>query len=513
MSSKVYDLDKLCNTCFKFPANNNDTFSINFAYLDPEPLVIKLIEDYQEKKYFDTLLYFEESTNSAFPYLLSRGLNVELISLSNKTGLNTNKEIRLDFNKKYCLWLDCLTYDYHNLCSLDKLRKKGINITNVFSFMNMQNCVDLYIKYLYPEIKFYELYKLLSVINYYKANNVIDSYTCETIFFNNDICYKKTKQLLNRIESLYNNTAEHFKDRAMYLTSNYNLNIRKLENNNNYDMKNMSLSYILNNVDFNLICKDINRYGDKLKYIIINRKKVSNIDDNKFLELQNKFNFYIVEHNPEKYILTNTEHLHINNNSELMKTDYDALLLFIDNRTLLNDNMLINLNSIFNNNNVLLYFTIYDDSFNTHELMDFILNLNITHSRKLIGLVINEKTFVNYKNNIIKRIKLLDLVPVYIYFENYEFNDKNILTKHGFRYCLLNNTMTSYINDVNEILKDNNKKIMCKEINSRILNYLDNIKNYVDSDYSKEDIENHEYCKKIYENVMKPVRYNLSLYV
>lgn len=522
MANKLYDLTKLYNTCFNFPPTNRDNLDVNLTYVDPEPLVNKIIENYQDSNDFDTLLYFKESTHSAFPYLLSKSLNIDLVSLSNKTGLNTNTNMKIDFNKKYCLWMDTLTYNYNTLCSLDKLRKKGITITHVFSFMNMQCCCDLYIKYLYPDIHIYELYKLINVINFYNNNNYIDSYMSETVYFNNDINYKKTKILLSRITSLYEKSAEHFKNRLHYLTHNYNLNIYN-KDDEHYDMNNMSLSYMLNYISFDDLCKDINKYGNSLNYIIINRSKVDNIDDNKLLELQKKYNFYVIEHNPERFMVLDAELEDLNNNSTLIKTNYDGLVLFINNDTLLNYNMILNLSRILNNNKVLLYFNIDDNNLNSHELMKFIIDINTVHNKYVLGLILEYKNLKNYRNNLIKRIRLLDLIPVYIYFDNYENDDIKYINNHKFRYCLLNNTMVPYFNDINKTLKDNNNEIV-KEINE-LVNNIKSYDNYFNSilngenngeDYNENyDVnginkETYSMYKTIYNNIHESPKYNLS---
>lgn len=381
---------------------------------------------------YDGIISINTSANSGLSAIIASMNDKQHYILNPKTGLDIFGN-KLSYTKKYLIWLDKLEYDETVLEGLDRIKYRGYRIQQILTLINMHDNMTEYVTTLFPEKEksLFDLYDLLSA---YENNGSITKFLVEKCKFRID--YKR--KLMNRYtENYVKNNSESFdymKSPTKYYCNNYYV----FHNPENKFSK-LALNFLYKTTWDN-VKRLITVYGDMVNNIFITPEYIDGLDTTVLLELQNKFNFNVIEFNPNNNILENrVNQLHTNFKFTLT-TKYDAvnLNLYInDKKDLENDITYLKLILSMTTQKVFLNLYVRNID-NLYMLQDLLIYTNEYCNSAIQGIIIDYNNFITLGGNISKKLKLHQLCPIFLNAESISDNVTKFYNDNNCS-CLLTN--------------------------------------------------------------------------
>lgn len=424
----------------------------------------------------DCILSFNNDKNSGFGAIIANLFNKEYILVNTDTGFNSLGSIKYNYNKKYCIWIDTLKYNKLIFNGFEKLKKRGLSIIKLLSFVNFNEGVDKLFDLIYPNVKIETIYNINDLFNYYKSKNIISSFFLEKYKGYIDKNYKLTNQYINIINIYKNNNHEYIKKPYEWYIKNY------YTFNNPFNKYNKLMLHFLQKNNWTNVKNEIIKYGKYINIIYIYPKNIDNLNNLQLYKLQCKYNFNIIEYNPYNTLLEMRNSILNNNILNNIETIYDGFNLNLtldlnkDTDQLINDlKILITLT----NKKIILYVNILNNK--CYEfLQDIIIYANYSGKSAIQGIIFDYNNISIPKYEPYSKYNLNKLVPIILSTDTLNNDVKNFYNKHKFTYLLispniLNREQTNLQFLINYYSINNFKKL--------ITNELKNIKNNDEQEY------------------------------
>jgi hypothetical protein len=363
----------------------------------------------------DCLIAFNTLSNSGLVSSIAKEYNKELLLINPETGFPAFGSRKVNYKLKYALWLDTLAFNKEIFAGLQRLAKRGLRISHIYSLIDTHENVRLYLSEVLPNAIINPIYDLYDLMAIYESKNLLTGFLIEKCKFNADRNRKMTHAYVETYLKHSNGTYDYIKNPVKWYVDNY-LEFNNLTTNGSLDMnkKQLILQYTSGDLKWSNICKEIDLYGSHINKLIIDLDNIEDIDNDELLILQNKYKFNIFEYSPYNKLL-NTRYLELNKKNiyELneMTTEYDGLVFSLDLSMLRNDDYRVDLNTLLGsiNKRVLLYPFVSD--VNDIELLrDVILYSNEYNSSRIQGVIFD---YSQVKNLVFdKKMSLHLLVPL-----------------------------------------------------------------------------------------------------
>jgi hypothetical protein len=363
----------------------------------------------------DCLVAFNTLSNSGLVSSIAKEYNKDLLLINPETGFPAFGSRKVNYKLKYALWIDTLSFDREIFAGLQKLAKRGLRISHIYSLIDTHENVRLYLSEVFPNAIINPVYELYDLMAIYESKNLLTGFLIEKCKFNADRNRKMTHAYVETYIKHSNGTYDYIKNPIKWYVDNY-LEFNNLTKNGSLDMntKQLILQYTSGELKWSNIYKDIDLYGSHINKLIIDLDIIEDINNEELLELQNKYNFNVFEYSPYNKLL-NTRYLELNkmniNELNYLTTDYDGVVFSLDLSMLKNDDYYNDLTTLLSSisKKVLLYPLV--SNVNDIELLrDIILYSNEYSSSRIQGVIFD---YSQVKNLVFdKKMSLHLLVPL-----------------------------------------------------------------------------------------------------
>lgn len=456
--------DKIIN--FPDEIDTSGEISYDFTNFFKNDFLKGKIMDFMSSTQYSTIISFSTNKHdidlvSVLAYLLGK----KLIIANTKNGL-PNNGIKYNYKEKYIIWINTLQYDEDILLGLNKIISRGLKILSINSLIDNNEGVRFYIETLKPDINISSTYNLYNLMDYLESKNLINGFIKEKCKFIADKYRKKTHHYLENYTATKNKSFSYLKSPIEWYINNYYIFNHPNNKNTAY-----SLQYV-NSIEWKDMRADLEKYGDKINSIVINKNSIVNLDDIELGLLQSKHNFTIIDYCPFNYLLSSRD-MNLNNNllSEY-KTNYDAIIYSID-MNLWTEKYEKDLITDFSryNTKIMLYVNLSNNINHFERLRDLIIYSNDYLSSIIQGVIFDYDIIKNI--TIPQKMELHKLIPLTLQVNNITENEMKYFERNKFGLMLAN--IFNYRADNRKFLVEN-KQINKNEIDKYVIELSKNKK-------------------------------------
>lgn len=436
----------------------------------------------------DCLIAFNTLSNSGLVSSIAKEYNKELLLINPETGFPAFGSRKVNYKLKYALWFDTLSFDREIFAGLQRLAKRGLRISHIYSLIDTHENVRLYLSEVLPNAIIKPIYDLYNLMAIYESKNLLTGFLIEKCKFNADRNRKMTHAYVETYLKHSNGTYDYIKNPVKWYVDNY-LEFNNLTKSGSLDMntKSLILQYTSGDLKWNNIKIELERYGSHINKLIIDLDNIEDINNKELLELQNKYNFNVFEYSPYNKLL-NTRYLELNKKNiyELndLTTDYDGIVFSLDLSMLRNDEYRTDLTTILGSisKKVLLY-PLVSDVNDIELLRDVILYSNEYSSSRIQGVIFD---YSQVKNLVFdKKMALHLLVPLFL--------NVSELTSDIPKY-FVDNGYQSLLTSLHTIPLESRHMKWISDYSSSMINRFSQVDNYLnelDDDTVKDRISKH----------------------
>jgi hypothetical protein len=497
-----------------FPAeiDNDAKLKYDFTRLNNyDDIITKIINSNNITfKDIDCFITFNRLSNSGLISTIANIFNKDILYINPLTGFPAFGKRKLNYKLKYALWLDTLHHDIELFNGLEKLAKRGLRISNLYTLIDCHEGVSLFINEVLPNVKLITIYELYDLMSFYESKDLLTNFIIEKCKFIADKNRKLTIQYIEEFSKLRNGLFDYMINPEKWYIQNY-ICFNKLHVSTMH-YKSITLNYT-SNYEWVNIKKEIICYNSFINNIIISPERINGLNLEELLQLQNKYKFNVIEFNPY-FKLLDTFKLNIVNNyikSNNISSIYDGIIYSINLSILLNkkkkDELYKTLSLI--TNKVLLYINVDDD---LRLLQELIIYSNEYMNSVIQGIIMDYEQVKNITFD--KKLVLHNLVPLIL--------NVNEITDDMNKYYS-NNHYHSLLLSLNVIPLQNRKQKELRQLYTNELTgtydtvnkYLVSQDNTDDRDNMREYIRNHKFAleKHIKKSVNTQYQSKLVSYI